>query len=163
MQEISCLEAVQDNALQGDVLAFQICRRQAYMVQRAQSCIRHQKTREMLGQDKVRQRKNGGFVMAQGTEDAAGAFNGDEIVFSTKNIVCFLYLFPFDGISFYLRRQMRGNSGFVYIRAHILKGLGNARSGFHKVRVTGQKRTIRKTDIAAHCRFEIGGFFAVFL
>ena len=106
MQEISCLEAVQDDALQGDVLAFQICRRQAYMVQRAQSCIRHQKAGKMLGYNKVCQRKSGGFVMAQGTEDAAGAFHSDEVVCAAKGIVCFLYLFPFDGISFYLRRKI---------------------------------------------------------
>ena len=91
----------------------------------------------MLGYNKVRQRKNGGFVMVQGTEDAAGAFHSDKVVCAAKGIVCFLYLFPFDGISFYLRRQMRGNSGFVYIGTHVSKGLGNARSGFHKVRVTG--------------------------
>lgn len=117
----------------------------------------------MLGYNKVCQRKSGGFVMAQGTEDAAGAFHSDEVVFSTKGIVCFLYLFPFDGISFYLRRKMGRNGSFVYIRAHILKGLGNARSGFHKVRVTRQKGTIRKTDIATHGGFEISGFFAVFM
>ena len=77
----------------------------------------------MLGYNKVRQRKNGGFVMVQGTEDAAGAFHSDKIVSPAKGVVCFLYRFPFYGISFDFCRQMRRNGGFVYIRAHIPKGL----------------------------------------